>query len=442
MTAYATRLDRSNPIRLAVVGAGRRCRRHIAAAGQAAGVELVAVCDPVPGAAEAAAPPGVATAPGLDELGEPVDAVVIAAPTPFHTTLAEQAIGMGIDVLSEKPVGFDPVAIERLGERAAEAGRVLAVGFWRRTAWPYVEHARLVAEGAIGLPTFLRSSQWDADLPPLAFADPEVSGGVEVDCGVHEADLARWFLGCEIAQVSATGTPGALAEVGDAETCAALAVTTAGQAVAIDLGRTCGYDDDVRTEILGPGGALLIDARGRGGLRHGDPYGLRDVPGPDGDVLELALAAQLERFAEACRGAEPHATATDAARALEAGQAMRRSRLAGGAIEMLHEHCHVSLRRSVRTARCSWCASLQQIPFPAGTPYLVPPRPRIGRMRRARRRPRHGTTAVAPENVPTSSRWWVSDTAGTCYAARRGGTGPAQDSHARRCVLRPAGRSA
>ena len=169
---------------------------------------------------------------------------------------------MGLDVLSEKPVGFDAAAIERLGERAAGAGRVLAVGFWRRTAWPYVEARRLVAEGAIGTPTFLRSSQWDADLPPLAFADPEVSGGVEVDCGVHEADLARWFLGCEIAQVSATGTPGALAEVGDAETVAALAVTTAGQAVAIDLGRTCGYDDDVRTEILGPGGALLIDARG------------------------------------------------------------------------------------------------------------------------------------------------------------------------------------
>ena len=59
------------------------------------------------------------------------------------------------------------------------------------------------------------------------------------------------------------------------------------------------------------------------------------MPGPEGDVLELALTAQLERFAEACRGAEPHATATDAARALEVGQAMRRSRLAGGAVEVL-----------------------------------------------------------------------------------------------------------
>ena len=310
-------------------------RRHIAAAGQAAGVELVAVCDPVPGAAEAAAPPGIATASGLDELGEPVDAVVIAAPTPFHTTLAEQAIGMGLDVLSEKPVGFDPAAIERLGERAAAAGRVLAVGFWRRVAWPYAEARRLVAEGAIGIPTFMRASQWDADLPPLEFCDPAVSGGLEVDCGVHEIDLARWFLVSEIAHVSATGTPGALAAVGDAESVAVLAETTAGQAVTIDLARTCRYDDDVRTEILGPDGALLIDARGAGGLRHGDRYGLRDVPGPEGDVLALALAAQLERFAAACAGAAPHATAVDAARALEAGQAMRRSRLAGGAVEVL-----------------------------------------------------------------------------------------------------------
>jgi myo-inositol 2-dehydrogenase / D-chiro-inositol 1-dehydrogenase len=328
-------LDRSNPIRLAVLGAGRMGRRHIAAAAHAGGAELVAVCDPVPGAAEAAAPAGVATAAGLAELDVAVDAVVIAAPTPLHVPLAEEAIARGLDVLTEKPVGFEPGAIERLGESAAAAGRVLVVGFWRRTAWPYVEAHRLVAEGAIGTPTFLRSSQWDADLPPLTFADPAVSGGLEVDCGVHEVDLARWFLGCEIAQISATGTPGALAEVGDAETVAALAVTTGGQAVAIDLGRTCRYDDDVRTEILGPEGALLIDARGPGGLRHGDRFGLRDVPGPEGDVLELALAAQLDRFAEACRGAEPHATATDAARALEVGQAMRRSRLAGGRLELL-----------------------------------------------------------------------------------------------------------
>jgi predicted dehydrogenase len=335
MTAYATRLDRSNPLRLAVLGAGRMGRRHIAAAARADGVELVAVCDPAPGAAEGAAPAGVASASGLAELGEPLDAVVIAAPTPFHTALAEQAIGMGLNVLCEKPVGFEPAAIERLGDVAAAAGRALAVGFWRRTAWPYAEARRIVAAGGIGVPTFLRAAQWDAEPPPLGFADPAVSGGIEIDCGVHEADLARWFLGSEIAQVSATGTPGALAEVGDAETVAALAVMAAGQSVAIDLTRTCRYDDDVRTEILGSDGALLIDARGASGLRHGDRSGLRDLPGPGGDVLERALASQLERFAEACAGAESHATAGDAARALEACQAMRRSRLAGGAVVAL-----------------------------------------------------------------------------------------------------------
>src|SRR5436190_17357819 len=105
MTAYATRLDRSNPIRLAVLGAGRMGRRHIAATAHSGGVELVAVCDPVPGTADDAAPAGVATAPGLADLGTAVDAVVIAAPTPLHVPLAEEALARGLDVLSEKPVG-------------------------------------------------------------------------------------------------------------------------------------------------------------------------------------------------------------------------------------------------------------------------------------------------------------------------------------------------
>ena len=310
---------------------------------------------------------------------------------------------MGLDVLSEKPVGFDPGAIERLGERAAAAGRVLAVGFWRRTAWPYVEARRLVAEGAIGTPTFLRSSQWDADLPPLAFADPDVSGGVEVDCGVHEADLARWFLGCEIAQVSATGTPGALAEVGDAETVAALAVTTAGQAVAIDLGRTCGYDDDVRTEILGPGGALLIDARGPRRPAPRRPVRPARRPRP----RRRRPRAGARRSARAvCRGMPGRGAARDGDR--------RRPRARGRAGDAplppggrrrrgAHEYCHVSLTRSVR--RPSWFASLQQ--FRAGgkgrTWYLLGP----GSGACAALAVAHTMEPprVAPEDVPTSSRW-------------------------------------
>ena len=380
-------------------------RRHIAAAGQAEGVELVAVCDPVPGAAEAAAPPGVATAPGLDELGEPVAAVVIAAPTPFHTSLAEQAIGMGLDVLSEKPVGFDPGAIERLGERAAEAGRVLAVGFWRRTAWPYVEARRLVAEGAIGTPTFLRSSQWDADLPPLAFADPEVSGGVEVDCGVHEADLARWFLGCEIAQVSATGTPGALAEVGDAETC---------------RGPGRHHRRPGRRDRPGP------NLRLRRRRPHRDPGARRRAPdrrsrprwaAPRRPVRPARRPRPRRRRPRAgarrsartvCRGMPGCGAARDGDR--------RRPRARGRAGDAplapggrrrrgAHEHCHVSLRRSVRTARCSWFASLQQ--FRAGgkgrTWYLLGPGSGACAalaVARTMEPPR-----VAPEDVPTSSRW-------------------------------------
>ena len=116
--------------------------------------------------------------------------------------------------------------------------------------------------------------------------------------------------------------------MGDADAAAALATTTGGHAVTIDLARTCGYDDDVRTELVGSHGALLIEAAGQGRLRLGDASGLRDVPGPGGDLLAGALAAQLERFAGACAGAPAHATADDAARALAAALAMREARIA------------------------------------------------------------------------------------------------------------------
>ncbi len=313
---------------LAVVGAGRMGRRHIAAAGAAAGLELRAVCDSLPGAAARAGPPGVAAATDLAELGGlGADAVVIAAPTPLHVELADRAIAMGLHVLCEKPVGFDPAAATALGERAAAAGRVLAVGFWRRCAWPYVEARRLLDAGAIGEPRLLRLSQWDAAPPPLAFCDPAVSGGIEVDCGVHEFDLVRWLLRSDVTGVRSTGVPGAAGAVGDADAAAALATTAGGHAVTIDLARTCGYDDDVRTELVGSHGALLIEAAGQGRLRLGDASGLREVPGPEGDLLTGALAAQLERFAAACAGATAHATADDAARALTAALAMREARL-------------------------------------------------------------------------------------------------------------------
>jgi predicted dehydrogenase len=320
---------------IALIGAGRMGRTHARALTRSREARLVAVCDPAPGAAEAATPTGATAHREVDAVlaDRSIDGVLIAAPTPLHDQLVERALIAGKHVLCEKPLTLEVRRDIELGRLAESLGLVLQVGFWRRFAWPYREAERLLAEGAIGTPRLMRLSQWDSEPPPPAFCDPAVSGGLEIDCGVHELDLAAWLLGSPVARVSAAGAPGApvIEAVGDVEALVALAVTAGGAPVTIDLARSVRYGDDVRTEIVGADGALLISAVGAGSLAVGDASGLRAQAVLSDHVLDDALAAQADCFARAIGGhrdpALPGAAAS--AHALAAAQAMRRARLSG-----------------------------------------------------------------------------------------------------------------
>lgn len=318
---------------IALIGAGRMGRIHARALVRCEHATLVAVCDPVPGAAEAAAPAGVAVHREIDAVlaDRSVDGVLIAAPTPLHDRLADRALVAGKHVLCEKPLTLEVHRDLELGRLAESLGLVLQVGFWRRFAWPYREAARLLAEGAIGEPRLLRLSQWDSEPPPPAFCDPAVSGGIEIDCGVHELDLAAWLHGSPIARVSAAATAGdpAIEAVGDVEAVVALAVTASGGPATIDLARSVRYGDDVRSEIVGARGALLISAIGRGSLHVGDASGLGASSAEVDLVLDDALARQADCFSLAIAGRRDPALpgAAASAHALAAAQAMRRARI-------------------------------------------------------------------------------------------------------------------
>jgi myo-inositol 2-dehydrogenase/D-chiro-inositol 1-dehydrogenase len=325
---------------IALIGAGRMGRTHARALARSEHARLVAVADPLPGAAEAAAPPGTTPHQDMSEIlaDTTIDGVLIAAPTPLHDALVERALIAGKHVLCEKPLTLDVHRDIALGRLAESLDLVLQVGFWRRFAWPYREAARLLAEGAIGDPRLMRLAQWDSAPPPPAFCDPAVSGGLEIDCGVHELDLAAWLLGSPIARVSAVAAHGdpAIEAVGDVEALVALAVTAGGAPATIDLARSVRYGDDVRTEIVGAHGALLISAIGTGSLHVGDSSGLRESPAQSDHVLDDALAAQADCFARAIAGHRDAALPGSAAsaHALAAAQAMRRARLSG-AVELV-----------------------------------------------------------------------------------------------------------
>ena len=71
-------------------------------------------------------------------------------------------------------------------------------GFSRRFDASYRDAARRLEAGAIGRPTIFRSQTCDK-LDPSGFfvAYAEFSGGIFVDCSIHDIDLALWDFGSD-----------------------------------------------------------------------------------------------------------------------------------------------------------------------------------------------------------------------------------------------------
>ena len=101
-----------------------------------------------------------------------------------------------------------------------DAGLMLATGFCYRYSAVAQNIKRLVSEGAIGEVRALRlvyiwnlhgrdrvTSAGEIITNPY-FHGRMIEGGPMVDCGVHQIDLARWWLGSEVAEYQALGAWG------------------------------------------------------------------------------------------------------------------------------------------------------------------------------------------------------------------------------------------
>jgi scyllo-inositol 2-dehydrogenase (NAD+) len=113
---------------------------------------------------------------------------------------------------------------------------------------------------AIGVPVLFKSTSRDPYRPSLQYAEPKTSGGLIMDMGIHDLDLALWFMG-PVRMVHAVG--GVLsypefAELGDIDTAVITLTFTSGALGVVDLARRGVYGYDISTELLGPKGALRV----------------------------------------------------------------------------------------------------------------------------------------------------------------------------------------
>jgi predicted dehydrogenase len=296
-------------------------------------VDVIAVLDSDAAAAatvagEIGAEPCSTTGQLLDI--EEVDAWLIATPTTSHPPLVREALAAGLHVLCEKPLSLDAADSARLGAEAAAKDLILQVGFWRRFSPPWATAKRLIDAGAIGRPLLVRLSQWDADPPPASFCDPAKSGGLAIDCGVHEFDLAEWLTGLHVEKVTSFNLPlvdESLAEVGDVDNLVAVLELTGGVVATVDLSRNCRYGDDVRTEILGEQGAIFVDLLPAGRTRLATAEGVEVVAGSETeDAFGVGIRAQAEAFASAVAGQSVDIPLADAStRAVATGTAIQQA---------------------------------------------------------------------------------------------------------------------
>jgi len=318
---------------IGVIGLGRMGQVHgRILARQIRGAQLMAVAD-----LDSARAQGFAESFGVpywydnpDDLLARVDlrGVLVATPSDTHANVVVAAARAGLEILCEKPLALDLEGTDRAIAAAELAGVRLQIGFMRRTQPEYLRLKRAIRDGRLGRPVLFRATQRDADAPPASFCDPAVSGGILVDMGIHEFDLARWLFEDEIRSVQAFGTALVFPEleaVGDFDNATVNLAFQGGAVGSVDLSRNARYGEDIRTEVIGSKDGMFV-----GELPS------RSKSSTDGqEGIDRCYRPQLQSFVDAIRNdGELAAVGADGRAALLIALAARQSVETGEVISL------------------------------------------------------------------------------------------------------------
>ncbi len=264
----------SGGLHLGLVGAGRIGAMHARTLATLDGVDRLTITDALPGAAARVAEElGAASASSAGALlAAGVDGLVVAAPTPAHPALIIAAVDAGVPVFCEKPVAPDVPSSLPVLARVAARGGVVQVGHQRRCDPGYLEARRAVRSGELGWLHGLRAVTCDAAPPPVGFL--ATSGGLFRDVSVHDFDVLRWVTGREVVEVWARGSNNgdpAIGAVGDVDTAVAVCVLDDGTLATVAASRYNGAGHDVRLEVQGSAGTLVVGLDEHTAVRSAEP---------------------------------------------------------------------------------------------------------------------------------------------------------------------------
>ena len=310
-------------VRIGVVGVGHLGQHHARLLSAIDGAELVGITDSNQArAADIAAKFGCRCFGSAEAVLPEVEAVTIAAPTIWHTTLALPFLEAGIATLVEKPIASSVEEANRLVDTAARTGAILATGHTERfnpavvAAMPLITEPRFIEVHRLG--TF-----------------PERSLDIDVifDVMIHDLDLIRAMVQSDVVSIEAVGvnvlTP--KADIANARlrfASGCIANITASRISRERVRRARFFQKDAYVSIDFAGQELEMYRLDRRGPR----------PVIQGGSLEVAreepLRRELENFVDAVRtGGVPGVTGQDGRDALA---------LATRVAEQMEGHEHLS----------------------------------------------------------------------------------------------------
>ncbi len=212
------------------------------------GAHLAAVADADRGLAEAAAGGARVYDRAADLIADPgVDAVMIVAPDALHAELVRACLAAGKPVLCEKPLAATAAESLALVEAEVALGRrLIQVGYMRRFDPGYLAMKAALAAGEIGRALMLHNTHRNASAPAWFVGAMPITNSF-----VHEADISRWLLDCEM--ISATLHPG---PGGDPLMITMRAAN--GVLVSTEVFMNCAYGYHVEAEMVGQTGTLTL----------------------------------------------------------------------------------------------------------------------------------------------------------------------------------------
>lgn len=321
----------TDTIGVAFLGVGRMGETHLRNIAGLHGVRVIAVADPRPEAAErgkALANAEAALTDVAQAITYPgVEAVIIVTPTETHAHLIETAVRAGKAVFSEKPIALDLGETSRVVRLVQERGAAVQIGFMRRFDPGYARAKARIEAGDLGRLETFRALSRDTYPPSLEFL--RGSGGLFLDMAVHDLDLARFLVG-EVEEVQAWGAvliDERFAQANDADTAVTLLRFQNGVLGVTETSRRSNWGYDIRTEVAGSLGKVVVEAPQKTPLRFSRDFSssydhFENFP----DRFEQAYRSQLQSFFEDLKaGREPSPGPEDALETLRLAVAVTKS---------------------------------------------------------------------------------------------------------------------